>query len=97
MPSVMMQPWGQTLRDRRRLAIEASHPRTRERFLALSLIADGAHNATTWAAEFGRQQETVLNQVHIDNRRGPNALTYRRTGSRAPFLPRAKPTNSLRP
>ena len=27
--------WGQTLADLRRLSVEAEHPRTRERFLAL--------------------------------------------------------------
>jgi transposase len=62
------------------------HPRTRERFLALAQIADGTHNATTWAAQFGRQDDTVLAWVYGYNREGPESLTYRRTGSRPPLF-----------
>jgi hypothetical protein len=85
MVRVEMQKWGQSLDDLRRLALQADHPRTRERFLALSLIADGTHNATTWATQFGRQDDTVLCWVHTYNQEGPDALTYRRTGG-APLL-----------
>jgi Helix-turn-helix domain len=85
MVRVEMQKWGQDLEDLRDRAIQAPHPRTRERFLALSLIADGTHNATTWAAQFGRQDDTVLHWVHTYNQEGPDALTYRRTGG-APLL-----------
>ena len=87
MVRVEMQKWGQSLDDLRRLALQAEHPRTRERFLALSLIADGTHNATSWAARFGRQDDTVLKWVHDYNAQGPDALTYRRTGGPAPLLP----------
>ena len=82
-----MQKWGQDLEDLRHLVIRAPHPRTRERFLALSLIADGTHNATTWAAQFGRKDDTVLHWVHTYNREGPDALTYRRTGGVPPLRP----------
>ena len=85
MVRVEMQKWGQDLEDLRHLAIQAPHPRTRERFLALSLIADGTHSATTWAVQFGRRDDTVLHWVHTYNREGPDALTYRRTGG-APLL-----------
>ena len=71
--------------------MQAEHPRTRERFLALYLIASGAHNATTWAAHFGRQDETVLGWVHRYNARGPDALAYRRTGGPPPLLHRPGP------
>jgi hypothetical protein len=91
-----MHKWGQSLEDLRRLALQAAHPRTRERFLALSLIADGTHNATTWAAQFGRQDDTVLRWVHTYNRKGPQALTYRRTGG-APPSRRTKLGASCRP
>jgi Helix-turn-helix domain len=91
-----MQKWGQSLDDLRRLALQAAHPRTRERFLALSLIADGTHNATTWAAQFGRQDDTVLGWVHTYNQKGPDALTYRRTGGPAPLLRPIKPGRSSR-
>ena len=83
---VEIQKWGQSLEDLRRLALQAEHPRTRERFLALSLIADGTHNATSWADQFGRQDDTVLKWVHDYNSTGPDALAYRRTGGPAPLL-----------
>jgi hypothetical protein len=94
---VEMQKWGQSLEDLRRLALQAEHPRTRERFLALCLIADGTHNATSWAAQFGRQDDTVLKWVHDYNAQGPDALTYRRSGGPAPLLRPIKPANSSRP
>ncbi len=94
---VAIQTWGQTLEDLRRLAINAPHPRTRERFLALSLIADGTHNASSYALQYGRQDETVMKWLHTYNRLGPDALTYRHTGSRAPFLSPTRPGNSSRP
>ena len=86
MVRVEMARWGQSLEDLRRLAIQAAHPRTRERFLALAQIADGTDNATTWAARYGRQDETVMKWVHTYNAKGPDALTYRRTGGGAPLL-----------
>ena len=96
MVRVQMQKWGQSLDDLRRLALQAPHHRTRERFLALSLIADGTHNATTWAAQYGRQDDTVLLWLHLDNEQGPDALTYRRTGG-PPLLRPKKPESSSRP
>lgn len=93
---VEMQKWGQSLDDLRRLALQAEHPRTRERFLALSLIADGTHNATTWADRFGRQDEAVLRWLHTYNTKGPDTLTYRRTGGPAPLLRPTNPGNSSR-
>jgi hypothetical protein len=92
-----LQKWGQSLADLQWLALHAPHPRTRERFLALAQIADGTRNATTWAAQFGRQDDTVLAWVHSYNREGPKSLTYRRTGSRPPFLRPPKPSKSSRP
>ena len=94
---VEIPKWGQSLEDLRRLALQAEHPRTRERFLALSLIADGTYNATSWAAQFGRQDDTVLKWVHDDNDQGPDALTYRRTGGPPPLLRPIKPGKSSRP
>src|SRR5438309_8408589 len=85
---VEFQKWGQSLEELRSLAIRAGHPRTRERFLALSLIADATHNATSWAARYGRQDETVLGWLHTYNSKGPDALTYRRTGGHPPLCAR---------
>jgi hypothetical protein len=97
MVRVEMQKWGQSLDDLRRLALKADHPRTRERFLALCLIADGTHNATSWAGRAGRQDETVLRWLHTYNREGPEALTYRRTGGPPPLLRPLKSGSSSPP
>ena len=86
--------WNQTPDDLRRLATESEHPRTRERFLALFQIATGQTNATQWAAVIGRCDECILKWVHTYNQRGPDALTYRRTGGNAPLLRRRKPNES---
>lgn len=77
--------WGQTLSDLRRLSIESTHPRTRERFVALFMIASGQTNATRWSQEIGRQVDTVLKWVHSYNQAGPDALVYRRTGGHPPL------------
>jgi len=77
--------WGQTVSDLRRLSVEAAHPRTRERFLALFMIASGQTNATRWAEESGRMIDTVLKWVHRYNQSGPEALVYRRTGGHPPL------------
>lgn len=89
-----MAKWGQGLSDLRRLSIESEHARTRERFLALYMIGGGQTNATRWAAEIDHTKETVLGWVHTYNRAGPEALSYRRTGGRPPFLPKNRSNNS---
>ena len=100
MVRVEMSKWGQTLEDLRRASVQVPHRRSRERFQALYLIASGRFNATTCAAHIGRQDETVLGWVHRYNEHGPDALTYRRTGGRAPLLTRRgrnrSPTSSRR-
>lgn len=94
MVRVDVAKWGQTLEDLRTASLSAPHPRTRERFQVLYLIASGQFNATTCAAHVGRQDETVLAWVHLYNRNGPDALTFRKTGGRAPLLPRTRPNRS---
>jgi hypothetical protein len=84
MLKVELARWKQALEDLRRASVQAAHPRTRERFQALYLIASGRFNATTCAALLGRQDEAVLAWVHLYNRLGPAALTYRHSGGRAP-------------
>ena len=86
MVRVEMTKWGQTLEDLRRASVSASHRRSRERFQALYRIASGRSDATARAAHIGRQDETVLGWVHRYDEHGPDALTYRRTGGRAPLL-----------
>jgi transposase len=65
--------------------VAASHPRTRERFLALYDIAQGT-NATVVATRIGRHFQSVQNWVHAYNQRGPQALSFVRTGGRPPFV-----------
>ena len=77
--------WDQTPADLRRLAKSASHPRTRERFLALY---DNTQEscATRVAERTRRHPQTVTEWLHLYNTRGPEALTYQRTGGRS-FCP----------
>ena len=89
-----MSAWGHTLADLRRLTVQAQHPRSRERLLALYMIASQQTNATTWAAHIGRAKETVLNWVHQYNLAGPEGLIYRHTGGRSPLLTKSNSTNS---
>jgi hypothetical protein len=86
--------WGQTLDDLREASLGAPHQRTRERFLALYLIASGQFNATTCATHVGRADDTVLAWVHLYNRKGPDALTFKKTGGRAPLLRQSRSNRS---
>jgi hypothetical protein len=94
MVRIEMAKWGQTLEDLRRASVPMPHRRSRERFQALYLIASGPFNATTCAAHIGRQDETVLGWVHRYHAHGPDAMTYRRTGGRAPLLTSYRPNGS---
>lgn len=88
------EKWNQTLADLRRLSIEAEHARTRERFLALYMIGSGQTNATQWAIEAGRDDNTVMKWVHTYNTHGPEALTYRHTGGRHPLSVKPRQSSS---
>ena len=87
--------WGQTQADLRRLALTATHGRTRERFLALHDMVQGAC-ATQVAERTGRHPQTVMEWLHLYNERGPGALAYQRTGGRPPFAQGSKPALALR-
>jgi len=82
------EKWEQTPEDFLRLAVKAGHFRTRERFLALYHVTQD-HNATSWARQTERHDDTVQHWVHLYNERGPAALEFRHTGGRAPFRPRS--------
>ena len=84
------QRWAQTRADLRRLALTATHGRTRERFLALHDMAQGAC-ATQVAERTGRHPQTVMEWLHLYNEHGPGALAYQRTGGRPPFAPASRP------
>lgn len=71
--------WQQTSDDLRRLARDAAHARTRERFMALYQVAMG-WSAFRWSVETERRHSTVLEWITTYNERGPEAMVYRRTG-----------------
>ena len=96
MLKVEHEAWGQTISDLYRAAMDSPHRRTRERFLGLHAIASGAATATSWAANIGREDETVMRWVHAYNANGPKAMTYRRTGGSRPFFRMNKPRRSAR-
>src|SRR3954447_25047406 len=83
MIKVDVEKWGQTVEDLRLASVNEPNRRSRERFQALYLIASGQFNATTYAAHIGRQHETVLRWVHLYNKEGPDAISYRHTGGRS--------------
>jgi hypothetical protein len=85
--------WDQTPADLRELAMSASHPRTRERFLALYEITQESC-ATRIAGRTHRHPQTVMEWLHLYNTRGPEALVYQRTGP--PFARRSRPVLARR-
>ena len=87
------QRWDQTRTDLRRLALTATHNRTRERFLALHDMAQGIC-ATQVAGRTGRHPQTVMEWLHLYNEPGPEALAYQRTGGRPPFARGSKPLSA---
>lgn len=84
--------WHQTADDILRLSLAAKHRRSRERFLALYMIGTGQCNATQWAQQIGRKNQTVMAWVHQYNEQGPDSLHYQRTGGSLPLLRRQKKT-----
>jgi transposase len=80
------EKWGQTRQEIYQLSLKAAHARSRERFQALYMIGTQQVNATEWAKQIGRRNQTVMEWVHQYNEQGPASLQYQRTGGRTPFL-----------
>lgn len=74
-----LSKWSLSLDTLTELSIYAPHPRTRERFLALTWLAQGECAAGVHRA-LGRDVHTVLKWVHTFNEVGPSALIYRHSG-----------------
>ena len=87
--------WDQSPEDLRRLALEAPHARTRERFLALYEITQNRCAAEV-AAETARHHQTVIQWVHDYNARGPDALAFIHTGGHPPFARTSKGASARR-
>ena len=83
--------WGQDPDILRVLGLNADHPRTRERFLALYEICEDK-SASQVGRETGRNPQTVMDWVHRYHTVGPAVLVYQQTGGRSPFLPRPSST-----
>lgn len=84
------EKWGQSAEEMYRLSMEAEHPRTRERCLALYMIGTGQTNATRWAQQIGRQNMTVQSWVRRYNEQGMEGIVYQHTGGPTPFLPQKR-------
>ena len=83
--------WGQDPDILRVLGLNAEHPRTRERFLALYEIC-GDKNASQIGRETDRNPQTVMEWVHRYHTVGPAALVYQHTGGRSSlFTPTLEP------
>lgn len=80
--------WNQTSEDLLKLSMDAASLRSRERYLALYMIGSHQSNATKWAAQIGREDQTVMGWVHLYNAAGPEGVAYRHTGGAPPFLSR---------
>lgn len=93
-PEIMLrvacERWGQRPEDLRALAVSAAHQRSRERFLALYRLTAGG-GAAAVAQEMGRHEQSVRKWVHAYNAGGPDAVSYRQTGGRRPFVRGSKP------
>ena len=87
MLSVDYSRWGQDPDILRVLGLNAEHPRTRERFLALYEIG-GEKSASQVGRETGRNPPTVMAWVHRYKTAGPAVVVYQHTGGRLPFLRR---------
>jgi transposase len=84
--------WGQTPEGIYQLSLKAAHARSRERFQALYMVGTQQVNATEWAQQIGRRNQTVMGWVHQYNEQGPESLNYQRTGGRTPFLASGRKT-----
>lgn len=82
--------WQQTAIDLLDLALNAKHPRTRERFLALHYLAVHGGGATAYAASTNRDRITVMEWVRTYNHSGPDAMHYRHTGGVVPLFQQSK-------
>ncbi len=84
MLTINTSKWKQTPEILRKAALNESHPRTRERLMALYEITQG-HSATQVALQTHRNPQTVMSWVHQYNQSGPDALTFRHTGGHPPL------------
>ncbi len=86
MPSILIDKWNKTPEHLYQLGMTASHSRSRERFMALYRVSKG-ECATHIADAIGRRQPwTLCTWVHRYNDFGSEALYYKRSEGRSPFV-----------
>jgi len=73
MLKVKYERWEQSLSDLLDCAIHEEHPRVRERYFALYLLAQGK-DAKDIAPDIGKNRIAVANWCHLYNEQGPEAL-----------------------
>jgi transposase len=83
---VELDTWGHTVSDLETAAVEADHPRTRQRILFLLALVTQGLSASKAAVARGLRPETGISWVRNYNERGLEALRYRTTGGRRPFF-----------
>jgi len=84
MLNVELSRWGESAETLREEALRATHPRSRERFMALYEIS-GGKSATQVGRETGRNPQTVMEWVHRYNQAGLGTLVYQRSGGHPPL------------
>ena len=84
MLNVDLSRWGESAQALREKALRATHPRSRERFMALYEISSGK-NATQVGRETGRNPQTVMEWVHRYNEAGSETLVYQHSGGHPPL------------
>lgn len=73
MLKVEHEKWNQNVAELLDHAIHEEHPRVRERYFALYLIANGT-SANRLAGDFGHDRDTLSDWCHLYNQQGPDAL-----------------------
>lgn len=85
MLKVLYSQWNQTPESLYQAGLSAPHPRTRQRLMALYRICKN-ESAEAVAHSIGRDPRSVRAWLKKYNKFGPEALHYRRTGGRPPFV-----------
>jgi transposase len=76
--------WEQTAQTLREEALKATHPRSRERLMALYEISQGK-SATKVGRETQRHPQTIMGWVHQYNTEGSGRLVYQHSGGHPPL------------
>lgn len=76
--------WGENSEILREKALKATHPRSRERFMALYEISKGK-SATKIGKQTKRHPQTIMGWVHKYNQEGSSRLVYQHSGGHPPL------------